>query len=99
MLPNAMRTALGTALLVIAGTAAKAQGQAAEHGIQLALQGRCEEALPLLKQARQEIQDKGLKKQAGKGGVRCSMILNRKVKLRAFWPGCSTSSPAIRRSC
>ena len=42
----------------------------------MALEGRCQEALPLLKQARGEVRDPELKKQVGKGGVRCSMILH-----------------------
>ncbi len=79
-----MRTALGTALLVGASTAAQAQEQAAGRALQLALEGRCQDALPLLKQARQDVRDKDLKKQVGKGGLRCSMILNQESDATSF---------------
>src|SRR5882757_8900966 len=84
MLQNAMRTAFGTTLLLAASVAGRAQDQAAVRGVQMALEGRCQDALVLLKQARQDVHDKDLKKQVGKGGVRCSMILNRETDATTF---------------
>lgn len=79
-----MKTAL-PALLIAAGAArAQAPEQAAERGVRMALEGRCQEALPLLKQARQDVRDKNLKRQVGKGGVRCSMLLNQESEATSF---------------
>ena len=47
-----------------------------ERAVQLALDGSCTEAMPLLKQAMPEVKDRDLKRKVGKGGVRCSMLLN-----------------------
>lgn len=48
-------------------------GGAVEHGIELAAEGRCEQALPLLKKFTASIQDKQLKYRALMATVRCSM--------------------------
>ena len=44
--------------------------------MQLALEGRCTEAMPLLKEAVNSVSDPDLKRKVGKGGVRCSMLMN-----------------------
>src|SRR5579871_3967235 len=64
-----------TAMGCVALPAVDAQ-QSAEQGVQLALEGRCADAMPLLKQALNEVSDPNLKKKVGKGGVRCSMLMN-----------------------
>lgn len=48
-------------------------GGTVEHGIELAAQGRCEQALPLLKKLTNSIQEKQLKYRALMAAVRCSM--------------------------
>jgi len=68
-----LRAAQGAALFT--GLSVHAQ-QSAEQGVQLALEGRCADAMPLLKQALNEVSDPGLKRKVGKGGVRCSMLMN-----------------------
>jgi tetratricopeptide (TPR) repeat protein len=76
---------LTTALLF--GFIALASGQeqsAVERGVQLALDGRCAEALPILKQAMREKLDRDLQRKTGKGGVRCSMLMNQQAEATAF---------------
>src|SRR5215469_3965369 len=68
-----LRAAQGAALFI--GLSVHAQ-QSVEQGVQLALEGRCADAMPLLKQALNEVSDPGLKRKVGKGGVRCSMLMN-----------------------
>jgi len=75
-MPRIAQTLAGAALLASVGAVAQAQDQSAERGIQLALEGRCTEAMPLLKQAVNSVSDPDLKRKVGKGGVRCSMLMN-----------------------
>ena len=64
-----------TTLLI--GFAARANAQSdAEKAVQLALDGRCPEAMPLLKEAMGAVSDSELKRKVGKGGVRCAMLMN-----------------------
>jgi tetratricopeptide (TPR) repeat protein len=77
-----LRTVIQT--LLIGASAVGAQETPAERGVQMALEGRCQEALPLLKQAQQEVRDKDLKRKVGKGGVRCSMLLNQENDATSF---------------
>jgi len=70
----AINALAAAALLASAG--ASAQTQDAERGVQFALEGRCTEAMPLLKQAVNTVSDADLKRKVGKGGVRCSMLMN-----------------------
>src|SRR5258708_13889258 len=76
---------------VFAGTAfsgcgiqANAQEKPAERGVQLALEGNCAEAMPLLKQAMAATADKELQRKIGKGGVRCAMLLNQPADATSF---------------
>ena len=78
---------LPTALpLVLVGTGLLAYGQSvdAEKAVQLALDGQCAEAMPLLKQAKEEVLDPDLKRRVGKGGVRCSMLMNQETTATTF---------------
>lgn len=49
----------------------------AQQELKLAKEGRCEQALPLLRKTVTEIADKELKREAGFAGVRCAMSENR----------------------
>jgi tetratricopeptide (TPR) repeat protein len=66
------------------GIPADSQEKPAERGVQLALDGRCTEAMPLLKQAMADPADKELKRKIGKGGVRCAMMLNQQADATIF---------------
>ena len=61
------------------------QALGAARGVQLALQGRCTEAMPLLDQAMRDT-GSGLdeKRKASFAGVRCSMTLNRQSDAMSF---------------
>jgi tetratricopeptide (TPR) repeat protein len=71
-------------LLILAAAVSHAQvakppaglASTAQRGISLARDGRCREAMPLLRKARLAATDKDLKREAGFSGVRCAMILN-----------------------
>ena len=76
------RTAVAALLLV--GVAQAAEPTAAERGVALALEGRCTEAMPLLKQAMGDASDRELKRKIGKGGVRCSMLLGQQSSATSF---------------
>jgi tetratricopeptide (TPR) repeat protein len=55
------------------------QKSAAEHGTELAEQGKCSEAMPLIREALErdeQIQDRDLKRRMGAAGVRCAMMLD-----------------------
>lgn len=73
-------------LLIWIGLAALAHCQPAdaEKAVQLALDGLCAEAMPLLKQSRDEVHDAELKRKVGKGGVRCAMLMNQEATATAF---------------
>jgi len=77
----------GTAFIGF-GIQANAQEKPAERGVQLALEGNCAEAMPLLKQAINQATpgaaDKELKRKIGKGGVRCAMLLNQPADATSF---------------
>lgn len=47
-----------------------------QHALELAKEGRCSEALPLLKKAIPQSSDKDFRRSAGLAGVRCSMVKN-----------------------
>jgi tetratricopeptide (TPR) repeat protein len=73
------RTALKPlcAALMLIGFAVRTNAQSeAEKAVQLALDGRCPEAMPLLKEAMGAVRDSDLKRKVGKGGVRCAMLMN-----------------------
>jgi hypothetical protein len=65
-------------------TQANSQERPAERGVQLALEGNCAEAMPLLKQAMADAGDKDLKRKIGKGGVRCAMLLSQPADATSF---------------
>ncbi len=75
-------------ILVLAGASAQALSQQqpslAERAVNLALAGRCAEAMPLLKQASGESADKDAKRVSGKFGVRCAMLLNNQSEAASF---------------
>lgn len=79
---------LGVALAALVGPGAPAHGQdqpsLAERAVNLALAGRCAEAMPLLKQAAGDSADKDAKRLTGKFGVRCAMVLNRQSEATSF---------------
>jgi tetratricopeptide (TPR) repeat protein len=65
---------LATCVAQTSGKAPSAgASSSAEHAVSLAQSGHCKEALPLLKQARQQAAEKDLKRSVGFAGVRCSM--------------------------
>ncbi|HLY18082.1 MAG TPA: tetratricopeptide repeat protein [Bryobacteraceae bacterium] len=73
--------------LAVCGAAADGQQQQptlAERAVQMALTGRCNEAMPLLKQAAKESTDKDTRRLTGKFGVRCSMLLDRQGEATTF---------------
>jgi tetratricopeptide (TPR) repeat protein len=69
--------------LISAAVLAYAQSDA-EKAVQLALDGRCPEAMPLLKEAMGVVSDNDLKRKVGKGGVRCAMLMNQENTATAF---------------
>jgi len=66
------------------GIPGNSQEKPAERAVQLALEGRCTEAMPLLKQAMAGSADKELERKIGKGGVRCPMMLNQQTDATVF---------------
>lgn len=73
-----------TALLLI-GFAVFAFAQSdADRAVQLAVDGRCAEAMPLLKDAMGQVHDKDLERKVGKGGVRCAMLMNQETTATTF---------------
>jgi tetratricopeptide (TPR) repeat protein len=79
----ALRT-LFAALLAMGSTVLAHAQSDAEKAVQLALDGRCPEAMPLLKQAMSEVQESELKRKVGKGGVRCAMLMNQENTATIF---------------
>jgi Tfp pilus assembly protein PilF len=75
-------------LAALAGAGARSLGQEqpalAERAVNLALAGRCAEAIPLLKQAFSESAGKDAKRLTGKFGVRCAMLLNQQSEATGF---------------
>ena len=62
-----------------------AQSGAADRGVDLALQGHCAEAMPLLDEAmRDKANETGVKRTVSFAGVRCSMMLNRQPDAMSF---------------
>jgi tetratricopeptide (TPR) repeat protein len=55
-----------------------------EQAISLAQTGHCKEALPLLKQAKQQVSDKNLRRSVGFAGVRCAMFTDQPEAAQAF---------------
>jgi len=64
-------------LAFLAANLAAQPASPAEHAVQLALDGQCAEAMPLLDQVMANVRDPDLKRKIGKGGVRCSMLLGK----------------------
>ncbi|MGA3040081.1 MAG: tetratricopeptide repeat protein [Bryobacteraceae bacterium] len=61
------------------------QPNAADHAVDLALQGHCPEAMPLLDAAmRDSANDTSVKRTVSFAGVRCSMLLNRQPDAMSF---------------
>ena len=60
------------------------QPSLAERAVNLALAGRCAEAMPLLKQAATGTADADAKRLTGKFGVRCAMLLNQQAEATSF---------------
>ena len=56
----------------------------AQHALDLAKEGHCSEALPLLKKAIPQSTDKELQRNAGLAGVRCAMVNNQFVAADDF---------------
>jgi len=67
-----------------ASTLAQEQPSLAERAVNLALAGRCTEAMPLLKKASSESADKDAQRLTGKFGVRCAMLLNQQSEATSF---------------
>jgi len=90
------RTGVQTILVAAALAGAVALGQEpslAERAVNLALAGRCAEAIPLLKQAASESADKDAKRVTGKFGVRCAMLLNQQGEAASFLSGLQQEFP------
>lgn len=66
----------------------------AAHAVQLALAGRCSEAMPLLKQVAPSGLDRESRRLVGKAGVRCAMILNQQADATAFLARLQQEFPA-----
>jgi len=85
---TAIQALLAGAVFVVSNTLANcqdaAQPMSAERGVQLALEGRCTEAMPLLKQPSSIAGDKDLKRKVGKAGVRCAMLLHQQDDATSF---------------
>ncbi len=81
---SATFAAAGLALLLVCASAAQEQQTLAERAVNLALAGRCNEALPMLQQAATQATDKDTKRLAGKFGVRCGMLVNDQGAATAF---------------
>lgn len=56
----------------------------AQRAVTMAKNGRCKEALPLLKQARAQIVDRDLKRDVGFSGVHCAMFADQPDAAQAF---------------
>jgi hypothetical protein len=54
------------------------------HASEIAEQGRCAEAIPLLKRAMGRVRAKDLKRRMGAAGVRCAMALNKHGDATSF---------------
>jgi tetratricopeptide (TPR) repeat protein len=80
--PHSILSALVFCLIgtgATAQTSKKVSGggpSAAERAVTIAKSGRCQEALPLLRQAKSQVTDKDLKRSIGFAGVRCAMVKN-----------------------
>jgi tetratricopeptide (TPR) repeat protein len=61
----------------------ESQSTPASRGVKLALEGRCSEAMPLLKEVG-SAGDREVKRLVGKAGVRCSMLLNQPADATIF---------------
>ncbi len=73
------------AALFLIGASILAFGQSdADKAVQLALDGRCADAMPLLKEAMGVVGDNDLKRKVGKGGVRCAMLMNQENTATLF---------------
>ena len=72
------------AILLLSAAAFACAQSDAEKAVQLALDGRCPEAMPLLKAAMAEVQASDLKRKVGKGGVRCAMLMNQENTATSF---------------
>ena len=59
-----------------AKTAAADPSSSAQKGLSLVVEGRCREALPILKKAAPQTSDRQLKLKAGLATVRCGLLLN-----------------------
>jgi tetratricopeptide (TPR) repeat protein len=93
------RSGVQTILVLAAlwGCGARGFGQEqtalAERAVDLALAGRCTEAVPLLKQAFRESAAKDAKRLTGKFGVRCAMLLNHQSEATGFLSGLQHEFP------
>lgn len=54
------------------------------HASEMAEEGRCSEAVPLLKRVMGRVRDKDLKRRMGAAGVRCAMALNQQGDATSF---------------
>jgi Tfp pilus assembly protein PilF len=81
-----IKTILVLAALACAGAPSPSQEQPAlaERAVNLALAGRCAEAIPLLQRASSESADKDAQRVTGKFGVRCAMQLNHQEEAAGF---------------
>lgn len=71
-------------MIAFSGILLTGQEKPSAHAVQLALEGRCSEAMPLLKQALATDLDRESKRLSGKAGVRCSMIMNQQGDATSF---------------
>ena len=74
--------------------AALGQDKPADRAVKLALDGRCEEAMPALKQLDFATLDKEPKRMVGKAGVRCGMLLNQQNEATAYLARLQSEFPA-----
>ncbi len=78
------RTQVAAILMLVAVGAVLGQEKPADRAVKLALDGRCEEAMPALKQLDFDTLDKEAKRMVGKAGVRCGMLLNQQNEATAY---------------
>jgi len=83
----------GVLLSGVARAGSQQPSDLAGRAVNLAMAGRCEEALPMLTQAVREATEKDVRLLTGEFGVRCAMLLNRQSAATTFLNRLQQESP------
>jgi predicted Zn-dependent protease len=75
---------IALAAVCLCGVARAQSDQGAERATELAEQGRCAEAMPLIKGAMGQVADQALAKRMGAAAVRCAMMQNHQKDATSF---------------